>query len=198
MIHPTAIVEDAEVIGADTNIWAYAHVMAGARIGNHCNVGDHAFVETGAVVVDNVTLKNNVLVWEGITIKDNVFVGPGVIFTNDRFPRSPRAPQAMQRYSDKANWLESTLVQHGCAIGAGATICPGITLGRYSMIGAGSVVTEDVEPFSLVIGSPARHRSYVCSCGQKLAGHYLQADCLACGETVARRGAMASPGTMNA
>jgi UDP-2-acetamido-3-amino-2,3-dideoxy-glucuronate N-acetyltransferase len=198
MIHPTAIVEDADAIGSDTNVWAYAHVMAGARIGNHCNLGDHVFVESGAVVGDNVTLKNNVLIWEGITIEDDVFVGPGVIFTNDRYPRSARAPNARQRYAEKSNWLERTLVWRGCSIGAGATICPGIKLGRYSMIGAGSVVSKDVQPFSLVIGVPARHLTYVCSCGQKLAGHYLQSDCLACGETVASRDALATPDTMNA
>lgn len=198
MIHPKAIVEDADAIGLDTNVWAYAHVMAGARIGNHCNLGDHAFVEAGAIVGDNVTVKNNVLIWEGITIEDDVFVGPGVTFTNDRFPRAARAPNAKQRYAEKSNWLETTLVRHGCSIGAAATICPAIELGRYSMIGAGSVVTKDVEPFSLVMGAPARHVSYVCRCGQKLAGHYLETDCLACGETVAQRDAMAAPDAINA
>jgi UDP-2-acetamido-3-amino-2,3-dideoxy-glucuronate N-acetyltransferase len=187
MIHPNALVDDLSAIGPDTNIWAFAHVMAGARVGNHCNIGDHAFVESGAVVGDNVTLKNGVLVWDGITIEDDVFVGPGVSFSNDRFPRAARAPNAKQRYAEKSNWLESTLVQQGCSIGARATICPGVKLGRYSMIGAGSVVTSDVEPFSLVIGSPARRVNDVCSCGQKLAGYYLEADCLACGETVAQR-----------
>lgn len=198
MIHATAIVENPEAIGSETNVWAYAHIMAGAQVGNHCNVGDHAFVESGAVIGDNVTLKNQVMVWEGITIEDDVFVGPGVCFSNDRYPRSPRAASAAQRYRDKAHWLETTLVQHGCSIGAGATICPGLKLGRYCMIGAGSVVTKDVEPFSLVIGSPARLVGYVCSCGQKLAGHYLQADCLSCGETVAQRDALATTGRMNA
>lgn len=197
MIHPQAIVEDADVIGRDTHVWAYAHVMAGARIGNHCNVGDHAFVEAGVIIGDNVTVKNNVLIWEGITIEDDVFVGPSVTFTNDRFPRAARAPNAKQRYADKSNWLETTLVQHGCSIGAAATICPGIKLGRYSMIAAGSVVTKDVEPFSLVMGAPAKRVNYVCSCGQKLAGHYLEADCLVCGETVAQRHAMATD-TINA
>jgi UDP-2-acetamido-3-amino-2,3-dideoxy-glucuronate N-acetyltransferase len=187
MIHPNALVDDPAAIGPDTNIWAFAHVMAGARVGNHCNIGDHAFVESGAVVGENVTLKNGVLVWDGITIEDNVFVGPGVSFSNDRFPRAARAPSARQRYADKSNWLEKTLVHKGCSIGAGATICPNIKLGRYSMIGAGSVVTNDVEPFSLVIGFPARPVSYVCSCGRKLTGHYLETDCLVCGETVAQR-----------
>jgi UDP-2-acetamido-3-amino-2,3-dideoxy-glucuronate N-acetyltransferase len=189
MIHPNALVDDPATIGSDTNVWAFAHVMTGARVGNHCNIGDHTFVESGAVVGDNVTLKNNVLVWEGITIEDDVFVGPAVSFSNDRFPRAARSSKAKQRYAKKSAWLETTLVQRGCSIGAAATICPGVKLGRYSMIGAGSIVTKDVEPFSLVIGSPARRVNYVCSCGQKLAGHYLETDCLACGETVAQRDA---------
>ena len=104
---------------------------------------------------------------------------------------------AKQRYAEKANWLETTLVRRGCSIGAAATICPGIKLGRYSMIGAGSVVTQDVAPFQLVIGSPARRVYDVCSCGQKLPGHYLKADCLACGETVAKREQLAAADTMN-
>lgn len=187
MIHPTALVDDADAIGPDTNVWAYAHVMAGACVGDHCNIGDHAFVEAGAVVGNNVTLKNHVLIWEGITIEDDVFVGPGVIFTNDQFPRSRRMPGAKQRYAQKSNWLLSTVVRHGCSIGAAATICPGITLGNYSMVAAGSVVTKDVDPYALVVGSPARRSHYVCSCGQKLAGHFLRTDCQVCGETGAQR-----------
>ena len=187
MIHPKALVDDANAIGPETNVWAYAHVMAGARVGNHCNIGDHVFVEAGAVVGNNVTLKNHVLIWEGITIEDDVFVGPGVIFTNDPFPRSPRMPSAKQRYARKSNWLVPTVVQRGCSIGAAATICPGIKLGNYSMIAAGSVVTKDVDPYALVVGSPARRVHYVCSCGQKLAGHFLRTDCQVCGETGAER-----------
>lgn len=198
MIHPKALVDDPDSVGIDTNIWAFAHVMAGARIGNHCNVGDHAFVESGAVVGNNVTLKNSVLVWEGITIEDDVFVGPRVTFTNDRLPRSPRMPNAKHRYSDKSNWLQTTFVRHGCSIGAAATICPGVELGRYSLIGAGSVVTSDVEPYSLVIGSPAKHVSYVCRCGQKLTGHHLQTDCEVCGETSADRRSISPQSTLTA
>ena len=187
MIHPNALVDDKTSIGEGTNVWAYAHVMADACVGSRCNIGDHAFVEAGAVVGDNVTLKNNVLVWEGITIADDCFVGPGVVFTNDLYPRSPRGPGAHKRYTEKSNWLVATNVQRGCSIGASATICPGVTLGSYAMIAAGSVVTKDVAPHSLVMGSPARHVSYVCTCGQKLAGHHEESDCQACGETAAQR-----------
>ncbi|WP_146528362.1 acyltransferase [Novipirellula artificiosorum] len=183
MIHPLALVDDVNAIGPDTNVWAFAHIMSGATVGNHCNIGDHAFIESGAVVGDYVTVKNHVLIWEGITIDDNVFLGPGVVFTNDRFPRSPRMMIAQHRYSDRANWLVKTRVHRGSSIGASATLCPGIEIGCFSMVGAGSVVTKNVLPYSLVMGSPARHVHYVCSCGQKLTADYRTSTCCHCGET---------------
>lgn len=187
MIHPQALVDDSEVIGCETNVWAFAHIMSGARVGSRCNIGDHAFIESGAVLGNNVTVKNHVLIWEGITIEDDVFLGPRVTFTNDRFPRSPRMANVRQRYADKAAWLLPTVVRQGASLGAAATICPGLELGKFCMVAAGSVVTKDVESYCLVMGSPARRVHYVCSCGQKLAGHYLQSDCLNCGETAATR-----------
>ncbi len=186
MIHPSALVE-TEQIGEETNVWAFAHVMQGARIGAQVNIGDHAFVEGGAVIGDRVTLKNRVCVWEGITIESDVFVGPCVTFTNDKHPRSPRMERVRARYSSRQGWLVPTLVRRGCSIGAAATICPGIELGAYSMIGAGSVVTKNVPPFALVCGSPATHVADVCSCGQKLAGLFDQAACAHCGETPQER-----------
>ncbi len=187
MIHPQALVDDAQAIGGDTHVWAFAHIMSGARVGSGCNIGDHAFIESGAVVGNRVTIKNHVLIWEGVTIEDDVFVGPRVTFTNDRYPRSPRMPAARSRYADKTEWLLPTVVRQGASIGAASTLCPGIELGPYSMVAAGAVVTRDVEAYSLVLGSPARHVHYVCSCGHKLAGHYLQFDCPNCGETAAAR-----------
>ncbi|MGI9470279.1 MAG: acyltransferase [Rubripirellula sp.] len=187
MIHPQALVDDAERIGLGTNVWAFAHVMSGARVGNHCNIGDHAFVESGAVIGDNVTVKNCVLVWEGVRIEDDVFVGPRVTFTNDRSPRSPRMGVAKQRYERKEHWLAETVVRQGCSIGAASTICPGVELGCFSMVAAGSVVTKDVAPFSLVMGTPARHTAFVCRCGQKLDGDYRESDCRSCGETAVCR-----------
>jgi acetyltransferase-like isoleucine patch superfamily enzyme len=184
--HPTAVVESSHV-GAGTRVWAFAHVMAGARVGDNCNLGDHTFVESGAVIGNNVTLKNNVCVWAGVTLEDDVFVGPNVAFTNDRYPRSPRMPQVRQRYEHPDHWLEPTVVERGATIGANATILPGVRLGPYSMIAAGAVVTGDVPPFALMVGSPARPVADVCRCGQKLAGSYLTAGCAQCGETPAMR-----------
>lgn len=165
MIHSAAIVE-TDKIGEGTNVWAYAHIMSGAVIGENCNIGDHTFVEGGAEIGNGCTIKNNCLIWEGVTIANGVFVGPGVIFTNDQFPRSPRLDAAKVRYESK-EWLSPTLVEEGCSIGAGAVICPGIKLGAYSMIGAGSVVTRDVQPHALVVGNPAKHSGFVCKCGKR-------------------------------
>jgi acetyltransferase-like isoleucine patch superfamily enzyme len=183
---------ESEDIGEGTSIWAFAHVMKGARIGSGCNIGDHAFVEAGAIVGNNVTVKNHVLIWEGIVIEDDVFVGPAATFTNDRFPRSPRMPEGQQRYASKENWLTKTIVRHGCSIGAGAIICPGVELGAYSVVAAGAVVTRNVAAFSMVRGNPARHVQCVCSCGQPLRGEWGISDCEKCGESGCDRVAKAN------
>ena len=183
MIHPTAIVE-TDQIGEGTNIWAYAHVMPGAVVGSQCNIADRVFIEGGAKVGDQVTLKNNVCIWEGVTIQNGAFIGPSVTFTNDRYPRSPRLPQATHRYTDK-QWLEETIVGVGCSIGAGAVICPGVKLGAFCTIAAGSVVTRDIDPFTLVVGNPGRAVGTVCICGRRLAS--AQGECEFCGVTESDR-----------
>ena len=167
-IHPNALVETSDV-GAGTKIWAFAHVMAGAEIGSDCNIGDHAFIETGAKVGDGVTIKNNVLVWKGVHIANYAFIGPNVVFTNDRSPRSPRMPLMRQKSLSEKDWLVETFVEEGASIGANATILPGVRLGKYCMVGAGSVVTKDVEPFVLVVGNPARIIGKVDEAGNRVA-----------------------------
>lgn len=168
-IHPQALVE-TDAVGADTKIWAFAHVMAGAEIGADCNIGDHAFIETGAKVGNGVTIKNNALIWKGVHIADYAFIGPNVVFTNDRRPRSPRMPLMKQKnLSEKKDWLVETFVEEGASIGANATILPGIRLGKYCMIGAGSVVTKDVAPFALVVGNPARVIGKIDEAGNRVA-----------------------------
>jgi len=150
--HPAAIVE-SERIGAGTRIWAFAHVLPGARIGADCNLCDHVFVENEVVVGDRVTIKSGVQLWDGVTIEDDVFVGPNATFTNDPFPRSRQRPEA---YSP-------TRVCRGASIGANATILPGVTIGVGAMVGAGAVVTHDVPPNAIVAGNPACIRGYVGS-----------------------------------
>jgi UDP-2-acetamido-3-amino-2,3-dideoxy-glucuronate N-acetyltransferase len=168
-IHPNAIVESKN-IGSGTRIWAFAHVMMNVRIGTNCNIGDGVFLESGVRIGNGVTIKNNALLWTGITLEDYVFVGPGVVFTNDRYPRSPRLPLAAVRYKKAANWMLSTCVQEGASIGANATIMCGITLGAFCTVAAGSVVTYDIPPFRLCAGNPARLTGYVDKSGQVLKG----------------------------
>lgn len=148
--HPAAIVE-SENIGAGTRVWAFVHILPGAKIGADCNLCDHVFIEDDVVVGDRVTIKSGVQLWDGIRIEDDVFVGPNVTFTNDPFPRSK---QYLGKYS-------TTLIQKGASVGANATILPGITIGQNAMVGAGSVVTKDVPPNAIVMGNPARIVNYV-------------------------------------
>lgn len=169
-IHPTALVETSDV-GVGTRVWAFAHIMAGARVGRDCNVCDHAFIEGGAVVGDRVTVKNNSLIWHGVTIEDDVFVGPNVVFTNDLTPR-------VRFKSGPDQWI-GTHVGAGASIGANATIVCGVTIGREALVGAGSVVTVDVPDHGLVYGNPARQHGWVCTCGRRL-GPELRC---ACGRT---------------
>jgi UDP-2-acetamido-3-amino-2,3-dideoxy-glucuronate N-acetyltransferase len=158
-VHALALCESDDV-GPRTRVWAFAHVREGARIGADCNVGGHAFVEGGAVVGDGVTIKNGVLLWSGVTVEDGVFLGPGAVFTNDASPRAPYP-------KGPAGW-RPTLVRHGATVGANATVLPGLTIGRWAMVGAGAVVTGDVADHALVVGNPARQAGWACECGRPL------------------------------
>jgi UDP-2-acetamido-3-amino-2,3-dideoxy-glucuronate N-acetyltransferase len=178
-VHPTALVETQQ-IGQGTRIWAFAHIMKHANIGADCNIGDHCFIESGTIVGNDVTVKNGNMIWEGVTLEDGVFVGPSVTFTNDRYPRSPRLPQARERYSSRG-WLLPTLVRQGASLGAGAVILAGITVGEFAMVGAGAVVSTDVPAYTLVFGNPARVRGWVCQCGQPLGFREGTATCRTCG-----------------
>lgn len=186
MIHPSAVVESQD-IGEGTMIFAFTHVLNGASIGSNVKLCDHVFVEGGSRIGDNVTIKNNVSVWEGVQIAADVFVGPNACFTNDMAPRSPRMPSAKKRYAERENWLLQTHIHRGATIGGNATIVPGVTVGSFAFVGAGAVVTKDVEPYTLVVGNPARAKSSVCSCGQILSGCYREATCDHCGETPSDR-----------
>lgn len=169
-IHSTALVESSD-IGPGTRIWAFCHVLSGARIGRLCNIGDHSFIEGGVTIGDEVVIKNGVSIWRGVTIEDRVFIGPNATFTNDFVPRA-------RVFHDH---YQPTLVREGASIGANATLLCGITIGRYALVGAGSVVTRNVPDFALVVGSPARISGYVCRCGTKLAFSAGQiADCTHC------------------
>jgi UDP-2-acetamido-3-amino-2,3-dideoxy-glucuronate N-acetyltransferase len=157
--HPHAIVE-SEDIGPRTRIWAFAHIMPGTRIGSDCNICEHSFIETGAIMGNNVTVKNGVAIWQGVTIEDNVFLGPNCVLTNDSNPRA---------YIKKpSSALQTTLIRANATVGANATILCGITIGRYAFIGAGAVVLQPVPDFALVVGNPARQRGWMCVCANHL------------------------------
>ncbi len=156
--HPMAVVEAGAVIGRGTRIWAFAHVLSGAVIGEDCNICDHTFVEGRVRIGNRVTVKSGVYLWDGLILEDDVFIGPAAVFTNDLRPRS-RKP---------LDEIPQTVLQQGCTVGANCTVLPGLTLGRWAMIGAGAVVTHNVPDFGLVRGSPARLVGWVCRCGQKL------------------------------
>lgn len=165
--HATALVESAS-IGSGTRIWAFAHVLKGARVGKDCNLGDHTFVEGGGRVGNRVTLKNGVAVWDGVTLGDDVFVGPYAVFTNDRAPRSPRFEAVRERYASPAGWRVATRVRRGASIGANATVVCGVTIGRFAMVAAGAVVTRDVPDYALVAGVPAKPMGWVSQHGTRL------------------------------
>ncbi|MBE7186243.1 MAG: WxcM-like domain-containing protein [Methylobacterium mesophilicum] len=143
-VHPNGLCESARV-GAGTRIWAFAHVLPGARIGGGCNICDHVFIENDVVVGDDVTIKCGVQLWDGVRLGNRVFVGPNATFTNDRFPRSKQYPAA---------FLE-TVLGDDVSVGANATILPGVKIGHGAMIGAGAVVTRNVPPHATVVGNPA-------------------------------------------
>jgi acetyltransferase-like isoleucine patch superfamily enzyme/dTDP-4-dehydrorhamnose 3,5-epimerase-like enzyme len=148
--HPQALCE-SKAVGAGTRVWAFAHVLPGAVIGEDCNICDHVFIEDDVRVGDRVTVKCGVQLWNGVRLGDDVFVGPNATFTNDLFPRSKQYPEA---------FLE-TVVEDRASIGANATILPGVRIGRGAMIGAGAVITRSVPPNAIVVGNPARIVGYV-------------------------------------
>ncbi len=153
-IHPLAVVESSD-IGEGTRIWAWTHIMPGAKIGRFCNIGEHCYIENDVKIGDYCTIKNGVCLWDGITLEDHVFVGPCAVFTNDKYPRSRAKDWELRR----------TLVKKYATIGAGAVILCGIEIGAFSMIGAGAVVTKSVPDFAVVAGNPAKILGYACFCG---------------------------------
>jgi UDP-2-acetamido-3-amino-2,3-dideoxy-glucuronate N-acetyltransferase len=157
-VHPTAVVDDGAEIGPGTKIWHFVHVMPGARIGRDCVVGQGCFV--GNVTIgDRVKLQNNVSVYDGVTLEDEVFCGPSCVFTNVVNPRAA---------VDRRDEFLTTRIGRGASIGANATIVCGVDVGVHAFIGAGAVVTADVDAFALMVGVPARRRGWMCACGEKL------------------------------
>ncbi|MEZ4364713.1 MAG: acyltransferase [Kofleriaceae bacterium] len=167
MAHPSAIVDDGAQIGDDTRLWHFVHVTATARIGARCVVGQGCYV--GAVTIgDGCRIQNQVSLYDGVTLADDVFLGPSCVFTNVRTPRAHVARKAE---------FAPTRVERGATIGANATIVCGVTIGAYALVGAGAVVTRDVAPHAVVVGTPARPRGWACACGEVLPATLACARC---------------------
>ncbi|MGM5630102.1 acyltransferase [Apibacter raozihei] len=149
-IHPTAEVQ-TENVGEGTQIWQYSVILKHATIGANCNINFNVFIENDVKIGDNVTIKSGVQLWDGIEIDDNVFIGPNVTFTNDLIPRSKRYPEKFIR----------TKIEKGASIGANSTIVAGNNIGAYSLIGAGSVITKDVPPYTVWYGNPAKQKGVI-------------------------------------
>jgi UDP-2-acetamido-3-amino-2,3-dideoxy-glucuronate N-acetyltransferase len=143
--HETAIIDEDCIIGDGTKIWHFTHVSKNVRIGKNCSLGQNVYIAPNITIGDNVKIQNGVSIYEGLIIEDLVFLGPHCVFTNDKFPRA---------FGD---WdISKTVLRKGCSVGANSTIVCGVELGEYSMVGAGSVVTKNVEPKTLVYGNPAK------------------------------------------
>ena len=170
--HESAVIDEGCQIGDGCRIWHFTHIMTNCQIGDNCNIGQNVVVSPDVVLGKNVKVQNNVSIYTGVICEDDVFLGPSMVFTNVINPRS-----AVIR---KSEYLR-TLVSKGASIGANATIICGITLGEYSFIGAGAVVTKDVKPFSLVVGNPARHVGFMSKFGHRL--HFDENNIAICPES---------------
>ncbi len=157
--HESAVVDSGSVIGAETRIWHFTHIMPGCVIGERCNIGQNVVVSPGVTLGNNVKVQNNVSIYTGVICEDDVFLGPSMVFTNVINPRSAIA---------RKDQYKQTLVQKGASIGANATIICGVTIGRYAFIGAGAVVTKNVASYELVVGNPARHSGWMSEFGHRL------------------------------
>jgi UDP-2-acetamido-3-amino-2,3-dideoxy-glucuronate N-acetyltransferase len=183
-VHPTAIVDEPCEIGDRTNIWHFAHVMSGARIGQGCIIGQNVFVAGGVRIGNNVKIQNNVSVYAGVELEDDVFCGPSMVFTNVVNPRS---------HIIRKHEYKRTLVKRGATLGANSTIVCGITIGRFAFVAAGAVVTHDVPDYALVMGVPARQAGWMCQCGIGLPDGGPVIQCASCGAKYESRDGVLHP-----
>jgi len=166
MIHRLSDVQSSN-IGKNTYIWQYCVVLKDAIIGHNCNINANVFIENDVIIGNNVTIKSGVQIWDGVKLSNNVFIGPNVTFTNDFMPRSKKYPKVFL----------NTIIEEGASIGANSTIIGGTTIGKYSMVGAGSVVTKNIGNNELWYGNPAVFKSYICNCGQKCNKDLICEEC---------------------
>lgn len=189
--HPSAEVAINATVGAKTKIWHHAQVLPDATIGDNCTIGHNCVVAGSAHLGNGVKLESNIDVWDLVTLEDHVFVGPSAVFTNDP---TPRAQYPKKQFPKLGSW-KKILVREGATIGANATILPGITIGKYALIGAGTVVTKNVPDYALVVGTPAKQIGWVCECGNTLEFKKTRATCKYCARCFVTKKGLLSPVT---
>jgi len=186
-VHPTALIEKGVVLGDCTTVWDSVHIRHGARLGEQCIVGEKTYIAYDVVIGNRVKLNAFVYVCAGVTLEDGVMVSAGTIFTNDRFPRATTPDLRELRPSGPDGHTLRTLVRQGATLGAGCRVGPGLVIGRFAMVGMGSVVTRPVPDFHLALGHPAASVGCVCRCGEVLLRFDRDGDtredvaCPACG-----------------
>ena len=167
-VHESSYVDDGVTVGKGTKIWHFSHIMSGAIIGERCSVGQNVNIGSRAVLGNGVKVQNNVSIYDDVVIEDDVFCGPSCVFTNVINPRA---------FVERKDEYKTTLVKKGASIGANATIVCGINLGRYCFVGAGAVVTRDVQDYAMVYGTPSRQHGWICECGEKLPENLKCSQC---------------------
>lgn len=172
-VHTSSCVDPGCKIGAGTKIWHFCHIMHGCAIGRDCNIGQNVVISPDVTLGNGVKIQNNVSVYTGVICEDDVFLGPSCVFTNVVNPRA---------FISRKEEYRKTLIRKGASIGANATIVCGHTVGRYALVGAGSVVTRNVPDYALVYGIPARLQGYVCQCGEQISFRGQTTACRACGK----------------
>ena len=159
-VHDSAIVDDGALIGDNTRVWHFVHVCGGAQIGQGCSLGQNVFVGNKVTIGNNVKIQNNVSVYDNVHLEDDVFCGPSMVFTNVYNPRS---------FIERKTEYRDTLVKKGATLGANCTVVCGVTIGEYSLVGAGAVVNKDVPPFALMVGVPAKQIGWISKYGEQLS-----------------------------
>ena len=171
-VHESSYVDEGTEIGDGTQIWHFCHILSGSKIGGQCRIGQNVVIGPHAIVGRNVKIQNNVSIYQGVILEDDVFCGPSMVFTNVINPRSE---------IPRKNEYRETRVRTGATLGANSTVVCGVEIGNYALVGAGAVVTQDVPPYALMLGVPARRAGWVCRCGVTLAATLGSIRCGACG-----------------
>lgn len=168
-VHESSYVDEPVEIGKGTKIWHFSHIMQNSKIGENCNIGQNVVISPGVIIGNGVKIQNNVSVYSGVICEDDVFLGPSCVFTNVINPRS---------FISRKDEYRKTVIKKGASIGANSTIVCGHDIGEYAFIGAGSVVTKNILPYSCVVGNPARLLYYVCECSEKM--EFDENNCFKC------------------